>query len=171
MKKFLNIIEKSNLLKMIDKGEGEIDDRFKSLYEEAAKGDLDIFASKLIQSKDADIKKSQAYAFVSHRFPGHRERILEMLGDNIAKLSSDRGGVKVGNENFSVLIPNGYGDGATYFAVRNRDDFNESMMTYFTMIEGTFNVYSYDCGKEVYTELSGKYLAYYYEKIVVLLKA
>lgn len=43
-------------------------------------------------------------------------------------------------------------------------------MNYFTTINGTFNVYSYDCGEAVEEELTGKFQIYYYEGLVALVK-
>ena len=43
----------------------------------------------------------------------HWYRIRELFGDRCFKTASDVGSLLVGNEEFQVLIPNGYGDGTT----------------------------------------------------------
>lgn len=88
---------------------------------------------------------------------------------------SDAGSVKVGNENFTVLIPNGYGDGLTnvYVLEENEDicDFTKKAK-YFTAVEGTFNLYDDDCIKDatVLITLTGWYSAWYYNGEVWLKK-
>lgn len=95
----------------------------------------------------------------------------KILGNKQIKLSSDAGGVKVGTDKFSIIIPNGYGDGTTRFAVLNKDEMNESAFEYFTLLEGDeVNVYSCDCGDEILYTLKGRYGAYYSDGFVVLVK-
>lgn len=54
-----------------------------------------------------------------------------MFEDECFKTYADGGSVKVGNENFSVCISNGYSDGETRVAVFKKPDlFNDSMMKY-----------------------------------------
>lgn len=43
----------------------------------------------------------------------HWYRIRELFGNRCFKTASDAGSLLVGNEEFQVLIPNGYGDGTT----------------------------------------------------------
>ena len=50
----------------------------------------------------------------------HWYRIRELFGDRCFKTASDVGSLLVGNEEFQVLIPNGYGDGITRVAVFNK---------------------------------------------------
>lgn len=89
--------------------------------------------------------------------------------------SSDAGSVKVGNENFTVLIPNGYGDGLTnvYVLEENENicDFTKEA-NYFTRIEGTFNIYDDDCWKDptALITLKGGYSAWYFNGEVWLKK-
>lgn len=52
----------------------------------------------------------------------HWYRIRELFGDRCFKTASDVGSLLVGNEEFQVLIPNGYGDGTTRVAVFNKAD-------------------------------------------------
>lgn len=95
----------------------------------------------------------------------------EMIGDKCRETSSDMGALKVGNDSFSALISNGYGDGVMRYAVLKYDEFYaSSIMKCQTMIQGIdFYVYSYDCGNDIDAVLDkGRYLAYSYDGIVVL---
>lgn len=95
----------------------------------------------------------------------------KILGDKQIKLYSDVGGVKVGTDKFSIIIPNGYGDGITRFAILNEDEMNDSVFSFFTLLEGNeINVYEYDCGDEVLYTLNGRYASYYADGFVVLVK-
>lgn len=94
-----------------------------------------------------------------------------MLGNKQIKLYSDAGGVKVGTDNFSIIIPNGYGDGITRFAVLNEDEVNTSVFNYFTLLEGDeINIYKSDCGNTILQTLKGRYGAYYSDGFVVLVE-
>ena len=93
-----------------------------------------------------------------------------MLGDKVFKTVSDIGGVKIGNDKFTVIIPNGYGDGDTRIAIVNRGEINDNMFNFFTFIEGDINIYSYDCGDDVVKTISGKYGVYYWEGFVIFEK-
>lgn len=88
---------------------------------------------------------------------------------------SDAGAVKVGNENFTILLPNGYGDGLTnvYVLEENEDVCNfTNSARYFTAIEGNFNVYDDDCWKDptALITLTGWYSIWYYNGSVWLKK-
>lgn len=48
----------------------------------------------------------------------HWYRIRELFGDRCFKTASDIGSLLVGNEEFQVLIPNGYGDGLIQMEVQ-----------------------------------------------------
>lgn len=102
--------------------------------------------------------------------------------------TSDRGGVLIGNEDWQLLVPNGYGDGTTYIHIMQFKDFKEQFdyvremekikeanklrFWYFTLVQGSFGIYGYDA-TDVFsrpvTELSGDYLIYYSEKNVYFL--
>lgn len=75
---------------------------------------------------------------------------------------SDAGGVRIGiNGSFTVLIPNGYGDGKTEVIIYD-EEIKMDHRRFFTSIEGSqINIYAFDCGCDelVYT-LSGKYDIY-----------
>lgn len=95
----------------------------------------------------------------------------KILGNKQIKLNSDAGGIKVGTDNFSIIIPNGSGDGITRFAILNEDEINKTVFEYFTLLEGTeINVYEYDCGDKVLCTLRGRYGSYYSDGFIVLVK-
>lgn len=138
--------------------------KMQAMFEAAE--DLDDFQEKILESTDPDITMTQAYAVLSKRTEGHWYRLRAMMGDKCRKTESDAGGLKIGDDHFSILI-NGEGDGITRYAVFNRDEWNPNMATFTTSIEGTFNIYAYDCGDEVAETLSGRYGIYTYEGIVI----
>ena len=89
---------------------------------------------------------------------------------------SDIGSVLVGTREFGVALTNGIGDGTTNVIILDNDqkclipkyaDFN-------TSIEGTFNIYNYDCSTrvdaDIVTTLSGRYGVYYLDDNVYFLK-
>lgn len=130
-----------------------------------SKDELD-FINRVL-STDA-LKDSQIYAELSKKSPGHWKRIREIIGDKCVKTESDAGGLKIGNSSFSVIIPNGYGDGTTRFAIMDEGTFNTDMLNYFTEVTGPFDVYDYDCGNSVCLSAeSGKYSIYYYSGIII----
>lgn len=122
---------------------------------------------------DSDLATTQAYAEVSKKLrpDSHWYRVREMCGDDVIKTSSDAGSVKVGVNNMSILIPNGYGDGITRVAIFDNSKFNDSMMSYFTTIKGKdMIIYGYDCGDVAATTISGRYAIYYYSGLVAFVK-
>lgn len=93
------------------------------------------------------------------------------FGDSCFKTSSDAGGVKIGNDAFHLIVPNGYGDGETRCAIVNKEAFGcRRLMQYFTQVSGDFNVYSYDCGDDIAKTLNGNYHIYFYEGLVAFVK-
>lgn len=130
------------------------------------------FVSRFLDSEEPEIIMSQAYAELSKKVcpNGHWTRIRQMLGDKVFKTMSDIGGVKIGNDKFTVIIPNGYGDGDTRIAIVNRGEINDNMFNFFAFIEGNINIYSYDCGDDVVRTISGKYGVYYWEGFVIFEK-
>lgn len=95
--------------------------------------------------------------------------IREMIGDRQIKTTSDAGGVRVQHDGFSVLIPNGHGDGVSRVAVFGRDEpFNAEALHYFTHIEGPFDVCAYDCSEnDIALHLDGAYNVYFGASFVV----
>lgn len=86
--------------------------------------------------------------------------------------SSDAGGVKIGVDQFTIVIPNGYGDGDTEVFIYDDndkidDDIKYNQLKFLTFIDGEkINIYSYDCGNEVAETISGRYGVYYYDGCV-----
>ena len=76
--------------------------------------------------------------------------------------TSDAGGVKLGSDDFSVIIPNGSGDGDTSVKVvpKAKREGSEPDKGFFTVIEGKFNIYSHDCGSRVVDTIDGRYGVY-----------
>ena len=101
-------------------------------------------------------------------------KIRENFGNRCFKTDSGVGSVKAGNDDFSILIPNGYGDGVTRVAVfENEDDFIAENLMSFTgiILAGKCNIYKYDCDCcDVAKELNGKYLIYAYDGLVAFVK-
>lgn len=99
-----------------------------------------------------DLRNQQAYAVLSERFrpEGHWIRIRKNLGARVFKTMSDAGGVRVGNDSFSIVIGNGRGDGVTRVAVLKKGEWNDSFLNFKEMISGNeINIYDYDCGGSV----------------------
>lgn len=129
---------------------------------------------------DKELLKYQAYAELSRccRPEKHWYKIREMFGERTFKTSSDVGGVMVGNKDFEINIPNGYGDGITRVAVFSKKDsenFNDNMMDYYTSIRGEFYIYDNDCADraDVHAQrkkLNGKYIIYRYNGLVAFVE-
>jgi hypothetical protein len=129
----------------------------------------DDFYKKILT--DDRLKMHQGYAELSKAMPRHWDRVKSMFGDKQFKASSDAGGLKIGNENFDILIPNRLGDGTTIVAIFDDPrEFNSHMLDYFTSIYGTFNIYDYDCGNEVLKTISGRYGVYCNSGFIALVK-
>lgn len=102
--------------------------------------------------------------------------IRGIIGDRCLKTESDAGAVRVGTETFSVMIRNGRGDGTTRVAVFNEEPVELSgllhtAMLFQTSVEGDFDIYDYDCtGGNPIMHLSGRYAAYSYDGIVIMIK-
>ena len=80
------------------------------------------------------------------------------------------GGLRVGNAEFSINIPNGYGDGDTRVAFFDDyipkkgleyNNFGVNELRYFTCLKGTFNIYDDDCSKGYLATFSGRFGIYY----------
>lgn len=118
-------------------------------------------------------KKEQCYQVMLKQYEPENVWYFmrEMFGSHSKKTESDAGALKLGTNVFTINIPNGHGDGTTRYAVLEKSEFYaDTIMNYFTTINGTFNVYSYDCGEAVEEELTGKFQIYYYEGLVALVK-
>lgn len=118
------------------------------------------------------LKGSQVYAELSKIRHDHWKRVRDDI-ENWIRTSSDAGGLKVGNDSFSVIIPNGYGDGDMYVAVVSKGCLNHDMLNFWTVISGDkLQIYDYDCGTEanVINTLSGRYGVFFGYGFVVLEK-
>lgn len=74
----------------------------------------------------------------------------------------DAGSLLIGNDNFSILIPNGYGDGLFELAISDeRIETDYRFITTFN-VRGEANVYSYDCNTDAVlcTLTEGRYAVY-----------
>ena len=115
----------------------------------------------------------QAYAVLSERCrpAAHWYRIRESLGDDSLKIISDAGGVKIGNDGFSTIISNGYGDGVTRCAIKDKK-WNHCFLGFVTSITGNdINIYDYDCGNNPIKKLDpGRYGIYSGNGFVVFVK-
>lgn len=101
---------------------------------------------------------------------GHWLRIRQLFGDRQFKTVSDSGGLKIGNAAFSVLVPNGRGDGVTRVAVFSSNEVPSGhlfdMMSYWTRVSGDIDIYSADCGSDVCTTIHGAYDVYFYDGFI-----
>lgn len=131
---------------------------------------LDEFRSLVLT--DERLMNNQGYAELSKESDNHWYRVRKMFGDKCFKTSSDAGSVKIGTENFTLNISNGYGDGTTRVAVFPKGElFNNDMMNFNgTALHGEFNIYSYDCGTEIEKTLNGDYFVYVYEGLVAFVE-
>lgn len=122
---------------------------------------LDELKNIVILSEEERVKKSQCYAVASKELPGHWKRIRSMIGNKCKKTISDVGGLKIGNSEFSIIIPNGLGDGTTRYAIYEAyEGFNEQMLAFSTSVQGEIDIYNYDCGDEIVDHISGRYGIY-----------
>lgn len=115
------------------------------------------------------------------------ERLAMKLIDDF-NTTSDRGGVLIGNKDWQLLVPNGYGDGTTEVHIMKFKDFKEYLdyikeverdgetgklrLWYFALAQGSFGIYGYDAIDDFSkprVELSGDYQIYYGEKNVYFL--
>ena len=87
---------------------------------------------------------------------------------------SDIGSVLVGNETFRVALPNIGGDGETKLTICDKTETVPINAKFVTCIEGTFNVFNYDCSKgdaeDVVVTLEGRYGVWQANMEVILQK-
>jgi len=96
------------------------------------------------------------------------EHIKSQVNANWYFTSSDAGSVKIGSEDFNILIPNGYGDGTTEVIVTHGAA--HVPLRFYTTVQGNFYIYDHDCGDTVETELNGSYSIYTQDQTVVFEK-
>lgn len=117
---------------------------------------------------------TQAWAEISKSSRGHRGRLQEHLcrqGAKCLETISDAGGVKIGNDEFSIIAPNGSGDGDTFVYILDQErKFNSNMANFWSMVKGGFNIYYCDCGNDVAEKIEGKFLIYFERGIVIFEK-
>lgn len=79
------------------------------------------FIDKILDDESMLDLNEQAYSILSKncRPKKHKHRILRQMLDasDMFTTISDAGSVKISNENFSIMIPNGIGDGGTKIGV------------------------------------------------------
>lgn len=114
------------------------------------------------------LKGSQVYAELSKTRHDHWKRVRDDI-ENWTCTTSDAGGLKIGNASFSVIVPNGYGDGVMRYTVVEKGCFNSSMLEFWTDISGdSIHIYDHDCGLNIIETMSGRYGVYYGYGFVVL---
>lgn len=129
------------------------------------------FIDIVLNSKE--LSMTQGYAEISRISKDHWYRVRAIFGDSCIKTESDAGSIRVGNSEFSILIPTGGGDGVSRFGVIENVNFNHGMMNFSGIMIDSQKayVYDYDCdGGVPIFELSGKYQVYYYDGIVCFAK-
>lgn len=90
------------------------------------------------------------------------------------KLLTDIGGVLIGDDNFKILIPNGYGDGQQLIVISGRIDakniIKDNDLNYFTCLKST-NVNIYDDENKIIEALpEGEYAVYFGKAIILFVK-
>ena len=75
---------------------------------------------------------------------------------------ADAGSVRIGNDRFTILVPNGYGDCTTTVHILERHE-EQPEAKFFTSFSGeNIKVYAYDCGgDEAVATISGRFGAHY----------
>lgn len=137
-------------------------------YVDAADGDIDKLINLILTSKCDAIKMSHTYAVASKlcKDNKHWYRVRAML-DKVHKVGTDTGSLLLysSDEKSCIHIPNGFGDCLMRFGIVDKDKFNPDMAEYFSMFVGNYKVKDeYD----EWIELNGRFGAYYYEGIVIL---
>lgn len=87
------------------------------------------------------------------------------------KIFTDMGGVMVGNQDFKILIPNGYGDGWQSIIIGSGDYvekvIKENELNYFTFFDGKeVNIYN-DEGQTIEILPEGEYAIYFGKATIV----
>lgn len=90
------------------------------------------------------------------------------------KLLTDMGGVLIGDDNFKILIPNGYGDGHQLIVISDRIDakniIKDNDLNYFTCLKST-NVNIYDDENKIFEVLpEGEYAIYFGKATILFVK-
>lgn len=94
----------------------------------------------------------------------------------VFKTYSDIGSLKIGNEHFFMLFPNGYGDGMNRVAILPNEEFLDACYAFFPHHLGTMSgqdlkVFEHDCSTEVARQLeNGKWWVFQDERFFALVK-
>lgn len=127
------------------------------------------FVELFFSADEEEIVRSYGYCELSKTLNAkdHEKRLNRMLAkaDNTYCTMSDIGSLKIGNGDFTMLVPNGYGDGETRVFVFKKG--NANFIYYMLNIgdwscsfKGVINIYHYDCGNNVCATLNGSYTIY-----------
>ena len=140
------------------------------------------FEKLYLSTKDKNIICSQAYGELLKKqtlfYEGYDKYYDYVMNKaDIEHLtSSDIGGLKIGNDSFSICMSNSYGDGIFPVAIFNKGNpyicAIDHMMNYQVRVDGKFNIYNYDCdcGYDIAFELEGSYIVYSYNGFVALVE-
>lgn len=157
-----------------DKDKAKLEERLKLI--EDSKSRDDFILKVLKEFSPSDTSNGQLYAVFSKSAYGHTSRLKAYLDEIKIKMvvtSSDVGSVRVGNDDFSVLVNNGRGDGDTYVYIVDGRTNSNMFDPLFTTFQGRkIKISAYDCENEWIdgVELNGHYFARCYNGIVCLEK-
>ena len=170
-------------------------DEYSNLYESCR--NYDEFEKRVLNEECCLNGIYSAISMYGKDRKNHWYRIRELFGNRCFKTASDVGSLLVGNEEFQVLIPNGYGDGTTRVAVFNKADSDYSVASRIIKVDsdysvvsrimsdmmdshhgpylhGKFNIYPYDCCNPTVDEpcktLEGRYFTYYYDGLIAFVE-
>lgn len=133
--------------------------------------DTEDFLQYYFSTYDKKIVCCQAYGELlkgSTHYAGFDMHVKSILynANKIFLTCSDIGSLKIGNEQCSFYIRNGYGDGEMYGFIFDKDNEYISaidhFMEYSSLVDGKFDIYDYDCGDDVLCSIEGKYMIYYF---------
>lgn len=138
--------------------------------------DTDDLINRIVESEELKGTRVRAETIRQERPDKAWKEIRAAMGEACFKTDSDAGAVRVGSENFSVLIRNGRGDGTTRVAVFDEipaslRPFLGTVMGFEISLDGSCSIYNYDCtGGEPIRQLNGRYGVYSYDGLVVFEK-
>lgn len=103
--------------------------------------------------------------------------ISELFKGRGFKTFSSLSCVKVGNDSFKFLITLGGDTEEIHCAVFEKDEYSfaselfrhSDCILFHSLLTGKFNIYGYDCGEDIVTELEGSYEAFGTEGYVAFL--
>ena len=127
------------------------------------------FVELFFATDEEEIVRSYGYCELSKTLnvKAHEKRFNRMLSNaNRAYCTmSDIGSLKIGNSNFTMLVPNSYGDGETKVFVfkKGNGNFIYNMLNihdWRCSCKGKIDIYHYDCGDDICATLEGSYSIY-----------